>query len=75
MVTYTPEEVDAIIKILKSVRPKGLKVEKTIIYLEQRHKFFNPNKNMLTYIISHGNKFKLNNDLLLKLKDDLNNKE
>ena len=75
MVTYTPEEVDAIIKILKSVRPKGLKVEKTIIYLEQRHKFFNPNKNMLTYIISHGNKFKLNNDLLLKLKDNLNNKE
>lgn len=75
MVEYTPEEVDTIIKVLKSVRPKGPKIEKTIIYLEQRHKFFNPNKYMLAYIIGHGNKFKLNKELLLKLKDDLSNKE
>jgi len=75
MVQYTPEEVDAIIKVLKSVRPRSQKIEKTIAYLEQRQEFFNPNKDMLTYITSHGNKFKVNKELLLKLKDDLSSKE
>jgi len=72
MVEYTPEEVDMLIKLLRKVKPKGsLKVEKTIKYLEQRHKFFNPNKEMLIYIIRHGDKFKLDPDLLLKMKNDM----
>ena len=74
MVKYTPDEVDEIIKVLKKVRPKGMKVEKTIAYLEQRHKFFNPNKDMLEYLISHERKFKANKEVLLKLKTDLTKK-
>lgn len=76
MVEYTPEEVDMLIKLLRKVRPKGsLKIEKTIRYLEQRHKFFNPNRDMLTYIIKHGDKFKLDPDLLMKMKTDLTTKK
>jgi len=72
MVEYTPEEVDMLITLLKKVKPKGLfKIEKTIRYLDQRHKFFNPNKEMLIYIIKHGDKFKLNPELLLKMKNDM----
>ena len=72
MVEYTPEEVDTLIKLLRKVKPKGsLKIEKTIRYLDQRHKFFNPNKEMLIYIIKHGDNFKLDPDLLLKMKNDM----
>lgn len=75
MVEYTPEEINIIIKLLKIVRPADLKIEKTIRYLEQRHKFFNPTRDILTYIIKHGDKFKLDPELLLKMKTDLNSRE
>lgn len=74
MVDYTPEEVDMLIKLLKKLKTKP-KIEKTIKYLEQRHKFFNPTREMLNYIIEHGEKSKLNPELLLKMKNDLNNKK
>ncbi len=71
MVEYTPEEIDILIKLLVKVKPRGLKIEKTIRYLEQRHKFFNPTREILTYIIGHGDKSKLDPELLLKMKNDL----
>jgi len=75
MVEYTPEEVDMLIKILKKIKPRGERIEKTIRYLEQRHKFFNPTKDMLTYIINYVSKSKLNPELLLKMKNDLASKQ
>ena len=63
---YTPEDVEKIIKMLKSIRPKKPKIEKTIKYMEQRYKFFNPTKDMLTYITNVGVKSNLDQELLLK---------
>lgn len=86
MSKYIPEEVDILIGILKSKsprRPKAKivynsdkkpilnKIEKTIRYLEQRHKFFNPTKEMLEYIISIVESSKQNPDLVAKMKEDL----
>ena len=79
MVEYTPEEVNMLIQLLKKSRPwsknKKEKVEKTIRYLEQRHKFFNPTREMLIYIIGHGEKASLNPELLNKMKEDLSSKK
>jgi predicted phosphatase len=75
MVEYTPDEVKMLIQILKNIktRKKGEKekIEKTIRYLDQRHKFFNPTRDMLIYIIDCGEKFGLNPALLSKMKEDL----
>ena len=86
MSKYTPEEVDILIKILKTKAPKKTKakiiygpdkkpilnkVEKTIRYLEQRHKFFNPTREMLEYIIDIIEKSKQNPVLVAKMKEDL----
>jgi hypothetical protein len=79
MVEYTPEEVNMLIHLLKKSKPwsknKKEKVEKTIRYLEQRHKFFNPTREMLIYIINHGEKASLNPELLSKMKEDLGTKK
>jgi hypothetical protein len=74
MVTYTPEEVGMIIDLLKKVTPQKPKVEKTIKYLEQRRKFLNPPKDMLTFIINYADKFKLNQEIVDKMKIDLDQK-
>ena len=75
MVEYTPDEVNILIQVLKNIktRKKGEKgkIEKTIRYLDQRHKFFNPTRDMLIYIIDYGEKFGLNPALLSKMKEDL----
>lgn len=84
---YTHEEVDMLIKMLRSSLPKKTpskiskkfsgnkpflnKTERTIKYLEQRHKFFNPTKEMLEYIINIANNSNLNKDILKKMKEDL----
>jgi len=75
MVEYTPDEVNMLIQVLKKIKTqkKGEKekIEKTIRYLDQRHKFFNPMKDMLIYITDYGEKFNLNPALLSKMKKDL----
>jgi len=75
MVEYTPDEVKMLIQVLKNIktRKKGEKekIEKTIRYLDQRHKFLNPTRDMLIYIIDYGEKFSLNPALLSKMKEDL----
>ena len=75
MVEYTPDEVKMLIQVLKNIktRKKGEKekIEKTIRYLDQRHKFFSPTRDMLIYIIDYGEKFGLNPALLRKMKEDL----
>lgn len=75
MVEYTPDEVNMLIQVLKNIKPrengKKVKIEKTIRYLEQRHKFLNPTRNMLIYIIDYGERFGLNPALLSKMKEDL----
>ncbi len=75
MVEYTPDEVNMLIQVLKNIKPRergrGGKIEKTIRYLDQRHKFLNPTKDMLIYIINYGEKFGLNPELLNKMKEDL----
>lgn len=86
MSKYTPDEVDVLIKILKiksPKKPKGKiiydsnnkpilnKVEKTIRYLEQRHKFFNPTREMLEYIIGVVESSKQSPELVAKMKEDL----
>ena len=81
METYDPEEVKKLIGLLDSVNAKVKKVkgaeptklEKQIRYLEQRLKFFNPTKEMLSYIIDQAEKSKIKLDpvLLEKLKSEL----
>ena len=47
------------------------KTERTIRYLEQRHKFFNPTKQMLEYIVGIAENSDLDENLVKKMKDDL----
>ena len=79
MVEYTPDEVSMLIQVLKNIKiwKKGEKekIEKTIKYLDQRHKFLNPTRKMLIYMINYGEKFGLNPALLSKMKEDLVVKE
>jgi len=87
METYTREEVKQIIEMLtkenSKVKKKKKKIdeptrlEKQIKYLEQRLKFFNPNKEMLSYIIGLAEKSKHQLDpvLLQKLKDEYTKKQ
>jgi hypothetical protein len=80
METYSPEEVEKLIEMLKSINSKIKKVkgaeptrlEKQIKYLEQRLKFFNPTKEMLGYIINQAehSKIKLDPIVLEKLKSE-----
>lgn len=70
MVEYTPDEVNMLIQVLKNIKTRK-KGEKTIRYLDQRHKFFNPTRDMLIYIIDYDEKFGLNPALLSKMKEDL----
>jgi hypothetical protein len=64
MVEYTPDEVIMLVQVLKNIKTRKQgekeKIEKTIRYLDQRHKFFNPTRDMLIYIIDYGEKFGLN---------------
>jgi hypothetical protein len=81
METYSPEDVKRLIAMLNLINRKVKKVkdaeptklEKQIRYLEQRLKFFNPTKEMLTYIINHAehSKTKLDPILLEKLRIEL----
>ena len=76
MSNYTPEEVDMLIEILKTKgpnkRPDALsKIGRTIKYLENRHKFFNPTKEMLAYIINIAENSKLDPVLIVKMKEDM----
>ena len=87
MSQYTHEEVDMLIKMLTSSLPKKVsssiakkhsgkkpfmnKTERTIKYLEQRHKFFNPTKQMLEYMINIAENSNLNKVILKKMKEDL----
>jgi len=84
MSNYTPEEVKMLIDLFKSTLPKKAppkkfsdgkpilnKPEKTIRYLEQRRKFFNPTKQMLEYIINVAEKSDLDKVLIEKMKEDL----
>jgi len=87
MSQYTHEEVDMLIKMLISSLPKKVssniakrdsakkpfmnKTERTIKYLEQRHKFFNPTKQMLEYIINIAENSNLDKVILKKMKEDL----
>ncbi len=79
MVEYTPDEVNMLIQVLKNIktRKKGErgKIEKTIRYLDQRHKFLNPTRDMLDYMIDYGEKFGLDPALLSKMKEDMAVKE
>lgn len=47
------------------------KTERTIRYLEQRHKFFNPTKQMLEYIVGIAEDSGLDENLVKKMKEDL----
>ncbi len=92
MSNYTPEDVDKLIKTLRTDlranRPskKSKKVKRTygpkkkpflnktqraIKYLEQRHMFFNPNKDMLSYLIGIAKKSRADQVLLDKMEKDL----
>jgi len=82
MSNYTPEEVDMLIKMLKARSPTKQKVndtkgaflnktERTIKFLENRHKYFNPTREMLTYIIDIAENSDLNPSLIAKMKADL----
>jgi len=86
MSNYTPEEVDMLIDMLKAKLGKAAsripektkegkpilnKTEKTIRYLDHRHKFFNPTKEMLQYIIDIAEKSNLDKALLEKMKEDI----
>ena len=79
---YTPEEVDMLIEMLKARSPakkKAIdvkvpflnKTERTIKFLENRHKFFNPTKEMLGDIIGIAENSDLDPSLLAKMKVDL----
>lgn len=86
MPNYTPDEVDMLIDVLKTKlgktasrasgksqedKPFLNKTERTIRYLEQRHKHFNPTKEMLQYIINIAEKSDLDKALLEKMKEDI----
>jgi uncharacterized membrane protein YgaE (UPF0421/DUF939 family) len=86
MSNYTLEEVDTLIDMLRAKlgktaprasgksqdgKPILNKTERTIRYLEQRHKHFNPTKEMLQYIIDIAEKSDLNKALLEKMKEDI----
>lgn len=75
MAEYTPDEVNMLIQVFRTIktRKKGEreKIEKMMRYLDQRHKFFNPTRKMLIYIIDHGERFGLDSTLLNKMKEDL----
>ncbi len=82
MSNYTPEEVDMLIDMLKARSPakkKAIaekvpflnKTERTIKFLENRHKFFNPTREMLEYIIGIAENSDLDQSLLAKMKEDL----
>ena len=47
------------------------KTDKTIRYMEQRHRFFNPSKEMLSFIIDVNKKSNLDRGLFEKMKEDL----
>jgi len=81
---YSAEEVKELIAMLKNInsktkKPKGnkpSKLEKQIKYLEQRYNFFNPNKEMLGYLIRQAGKSRMKLDplLLQKLKEEFSKK-
>ncbi len=86
MSNYTPDEVKMLIEMLKSNLPKKAssnvvkspgnkpflnKTERTMRYLEQRHKFFNPTKEMLQYIINIAENSDLDKAILEKMKEDI----
>ena len=82
MSNYTPEEVDMLIDMLKVKAPHRVpeivngkpllnKTERTIKFLDSRHKFFNPTREMLTYIIDMAKSSKLDPVLVKKMKEDL----
>ena len=75
MVSYSPEDVSLLIKLLKKAKPKNEKEKaarkKMIFYQDQRRSFFNPNKEMLVYIIEHANNLGVDPKLLEKLKAHL----
>ena len=54
-----------------SRKPFLNKTERTIRYLEQRHKFFNPTKEMLAYIIGIAENSDLDPTLIAKMKEDM----
>ena len=54
-----------------SGKPFLNKTERTIRYLENRHKFFNPTREMLTYIIGIAENSSLDKLLIAKMKEDL----
>ena len=54
-----------------SRKPFLNKTERTIKYLEQRHKFFNPTKQMLEYIINIAENSDLDPVLVAKMKEDM----
>ena len=54
-----------------SKKPFLSKTERTIKFLDSRHKFFNPTKEMLTYIIGVAENSGLDPVLLAKMKEDL----
>jgi len=82
MSNYTPEEVNMLIKMIKakvparqpdivSGKPLLIKTERTIKFLDSRHKHFNPTKEMLAYIIGIAENSDLDPALLKKMKEDL----
>lgn len=86
MSNYTPDEVNVLIEMLRDTLPKSRrknfgnkpilnKAERTIKYLEQRHKFFNPTKEMLEYIISVAENSGLDPEFLEKMREDLLSKK
>ncbi|MBI4009788.1 MAG: hypothetical protein HY361_01140 [Candidatus Aenigmarchaeota archaeon] len=54
-----------------SGKPFLNKTERTIRYLENRHKFFNPTREMLIYIIGIAENSSLDKSLIAKMKEDL----
>ena len=87
MASYTPDDVKMLIEMLKSSLPKKgaseiqkklpdgkpflNKTERTIRFLEQRYKYFNPRKEMLQYIISLAKNSDLDKIILEKMKEDV----
>jgi len=83
MEKYNSSEVKELLTMLrainKTVKKKSAepdKLDKQIKYLEQRLNFFNPTKEMLSYIINQAQKGKVKLDpiLLQKLKDEYTKK-
>lgn len=54
-----------------SGKPFLNKTERTIKFLENRHKYFNPTREMLTYIIGIAENSNLDKSLIAKMKEDL----